>query len=57
VGHAVLSSACFEHSNVHHQEDLYMQFYGTFVMYSLVDGSMCLPGDEHLVVRNMLDTL
>ena len=27
-----MSSTCFEHPNVHPQEDVYMQFYGTSLM-------------------------
>jgi len=28
-----VSSTCFEHLNVHHQEDLYMHFYGIHFMH------------------------
>jgi hypothetical protein len=28
-----MSSTCFEHPSVHHQEDLYKQFYGIPVMH------------------------
>jgi len=28
-----VSSTCFEHSSVHLQEDLYMQFYGIFFIH------------------------
>jgi len=40
-----LSLTCFEDLSVHHQEDLYMQFYGMFScirISSLVDGRMCV---------------
>ena len=30
----VLSSTCFEHPSVHHQEDSYTQFYGISFMHS-----------------------
>jgi len=30
-----VSSTCFEHSSVHPQEDLYMQFYGISLMLKL----------------------
>jgi len=29
----VVSSTCFQHTSVHPQEDLYMQFYGISVMH------------------------
>jgi len=30
-----VSSTCFEHPGVHPQEDLYMQFYGIYLMLKL----------------------
>ena len=31
----ILSSTCFEQPSVHHEEDLYMQFYGMFSRFPI----------------------
>jgi hypothetical protein len=43
-----MSSTCFDHPSVHPQEDLYMQFYGTFFMSLYKQSGRC---------RDVLDTI
>jgi len=62
-----VSSTCFEHPNVHPQEDVYIQFYGISFMrpykqsgrWQDVLDTACtsLPEDERLDIRNMSKTL
>ena len=48
----MLSSTCFEHPNVHPQEDLYMKFDAIYFMHPYKQSE-----DEHLDIRNMSKTL
>jgi len=64
----MVSSTCFEHSSVHPEDDLYMQFYGR--AHPAIDqaaymdawkkhhATACtrLSEEEHLDVQNMLKT-
>jgi hypothetical protein len=50
----ILSSTCFEHPSVHHQEDLYMQFYGISVMHL---NKHILPSTELLIRIHARNTI